>query len=80
MVSALEIDVRGAIEGVIDDCDYAVTANEWVRYGIRCNCFAPGLIASPRAVEAWDRAGLDPARISEGIPLRRPGPQMNSQT
>lgn len=50
-----------------------VTANEWGRYGIRCNCVAPGLIASPRAVEAWDRAGIDPAKISEGIPLRRPG-------
>ncbi len=50
-----------------------VTANEWGRYGIRCNCVVPGLIASSRAVEAWDRAGIDPVKVSEGIPLRRPG-------
>lgn len=50
-----------------------VTAAEWGRYGIRANCVAAGMIASPRSVEAWNAAGLDPATMARTIPLMRPG-------
>jgi NAD(P)-dependent dehydrogenase (short-subunit alcohol dehydrogenase family) len=50
-----------------------VTAAEWGRYGIRCNCVAAGMIASPRAVAAWAAAGLDPNNMASRIPLKRPG-------
>ena len=50
-----------------------VTAAEWGRYGIRANCVAAGMIASPRSVEAWNAAGLDPATMARTIPLGRPG-------
>jgi 3-oxoacyl-[acyl-carrier protein] reductase len=50
-----------------------VTAAEWARHGIRVNCVAAGMIASPRAVDAWKAAGLDPSTMAANIPLRRPG-------
>jgi NAD(P)-dependent dehydrogenase (short-subunit alcohol dehydrogenase family) len=50
-----------------------VTAAEWGRYGIRANCVAAGMIASPRSVEAWNAAGLDPSTMARTIPLGRPG-------
>lgn len=50
-----------------------VTAAEWGRFGIRCNCVAAGMIASPRAAEAWKAAGLDPMEMASQIPLKRPG-------
>jgi citronellol/citronellal dehydrogenase len=50
-----------------------VTAAEWGRHGIRVNCVAVGLVASPRAVEAWRVAGIDPAASAAGIPPGRPG-------
>ncbi len=50
-----------------------VTAAEWGRYGIRANCVAAGAISSPRAVAAWDVAGLGPETMGAGIPLRRTG-------
>ncbi len=50
-----------------------VTAAEWGRHGIRANCVAAGMIASPRSVEAWTAAGLDPATMAQEIPLKRPG-------
>jgi citronellol/citronellal dehydrogenase len=31
------------------------------------------MIASPRSVEAWNAAGLDPATMARTIPLGRPG-------
>jgi len=49
-----------------------VTAAEWGRHGIRANCVAAGMIASPRAEAAWKVAGLDTSRMS-GIPLGRAG-------
>jgi citronellol/citronellal dehydrogenase len=49
-----------------------VTAAEWGRYGIRANCVAAGMIASPRAVDAWKVAGLDTSQVT-GIPLGRTG-------
>jgi 3-oxoacyl-[acyl-carrier protein] reductase len=50
-----------------------VTAAEWGRYRIRVNCVAAGMIASPRAAAAWDKAGLKPLEMARGIPLMRPG-------
>lgn len=50
-----------------------VTAAEWGRYGIRANCVAVGLVASERAVEAWEVARLDQRAMVQGIPLGRAG-------
>jgi citronellol/citronellal dehydrogenase len=50
----------------------SVTAAEWGRYGIRANCVAAGMIASPRAEAAWRQAKLDTKNINS-IPLRRVG-------
>ena len=51
----------------------SVTAAEWGRYGIRSNCVAVGLVASERAVAAWDVAGIDPDAMAAGNPLGRAG-------
>jgi citronellol/citronellal dehydrogenase len=51
----------------------AVTAAEWGRHGIRVNCVAVGLVASERAVDAWQVANLDVTAATAGVPLRRPG-------
>lgn len=50
-----------------------VTAAEWGRHGIRCNCVAAGMIASPRAEAAWAAAGLDTEGVGTTIPLGRTG-------
>ena len=50
-----------------------VTAAEWGRYGIRANCVAAGMIASPRAAAAWQAAGLNADAMGAGIPLGRAG-------
>ncbi|MEZ5742319.1 MAG: SDR family NAD(P)-dependent oxidoreductase [Sphingomonadaceae bacterium] len=50
-----------------------VTATEWGRYGVRCNCVAAGAIASERVLDAWQVAGLDPEEMGRTIPLRRTG-------
>lgn len=50
-----------------------VTAAEWGKYGIRANCVAAGAIASPRVLEAWKVAGLEPDDMGRTIPLRRTG-------
>lgn len=50
-----------------------VSAAEWGRHGIRVNCVAAGMIASPRAAAAWDAAGLSGDDMARNIPLRRPG-------
>ena len=50
-----------------------VTAAEWGPHGVRANCIAVGLIASENAKRNWAEAGVDPARSSGNIPLRRPG-------
>ena len=50
-----------------------VTAAEWGRYGIRANCVAVGLVASERAVDAWEVAHLDQSAMVSGIPLGRVG-------
>jgi NAD(P)-dependent dehydrogenase (short-subunit alcohol dehydrogenase family) len=50
-----------------------VTAAEWGRHGIRVNCVAAGAIASPRVLEAWRVAGIDPETMGAAIPLGRTG-------
>ena len=50
-----------------------VTAAEWGRYGIRCNCVAPGMIASELAREAWKKANIEMDSATIHVPLRRPG-------
>lgn len=80
----VNISSNAGISGVKGGAHYAsakaalqmfttVTAAEWGRHGIRCNCVAAGMIASPRAVEAWKVAGLDPSSMASAIPLMRPG-------
>ena len=49
-----------------------VTAAEWGRYGIRANCVAAGMIASPRAAAAWKAAKIDTQNLAS-ISLRRVG-------
>ena len=50
-----------------------VTAAEWGRYGVRCNCVAAGAIASERVSEAWKVAGLDENEMGKAMPLGRLG-------
>jgi NAD(P)-dependent dehydrogenase (short-subunit alcohol dehydrogenase family) len=50
-----------------------VTAAEWGFYGIRANCIAVGLVASERALEAWERAGIPHDSLATRFPLRRVG-------
>lgn len=50
-----------------------VTAAEWGKHGVRANCVAAGAIASPRVLDAWTVAGLDPETMGTAIPLRRTG-------
>jgi len=51
----------------------SVTAAEWGAHGVRCNCVAVGLVASERAVAAWEVAGIDPEEAVAANPMRRPG-------
>ena len=50
-----------------------VTAAEWGRYGIRCNCVAVGLVASERAEAAWEVAHIDQELVAAQAPLGRAG-------
>ncbi|MCW1428668.1 SDR family NAD(P)-dependent oxidoreductase [Novosphingobium sp. JCM 18896] len=50
-----------------------VTAAEWGKHGVRVNCVAAGAIASPRVLDAWQVAGLEPDEMGKAIPLRRTG-------
>ena len=50
-----------------------VTAAEWGPQGIRCNCVAVGLVASERAVAAWEVAGLDQEEMAARNPMHRVG-------
>ena len=51
----------------------SVTAAEWGPRGVRANCVAVGLVASERAVAAWDVAGIDPDSVAAVTPVQRPG-------
>jgi NAD(P)-dependent dehydrogenase (short-subunit alcohol dehydrogenase family) len=50
-----------------------VTAAEWGPRGVRCNCVAVGLVASERAVAAWEVAGLDAEEMAAANPMGRVG-------
>ena len=50
-----------------------VTAAELGAFGIRANCIAVGLVASERALEAWERAGIQHESLAGSFPLRRVG-------
>jgi len=51
----------------------SVTAAEWGPRGVRANCVAVGLVASERAVMAWEVAGIDPEAVASVTPVQRPG-------
>jgi 3-oxoacyl-[acyl-carrier protein] reductase len=51
----------------------SVTAAEWGPRGIRANCVAVGLVASERAVAAWEVAKLDATAIAASTPVGRAG-------
>ena len=51
----------------------SVTAAEWGPRGVRANCVAVGLVASERAVAAWEVAGIDPDAVAAVTPVGRPG-------
>jgi len=50
-----------------------ITAAEWGRFGIRANCLAVGLIASERALAAWESQDIQQDRMAKSIGLRRVG-------
>jgi len=50
-----------------------VTAAEWGSHGIRANCVAVGLVASERAVAAWEVAKIEAQQLVASIPLGRVG-------
>jgi NAD(P)-dependent dehydrogenase (short-subunit alcohol dehydrogenase family) len=51
-------------------------ANEWSKYGIRANCVAPDIIATPRVVAGFENQGItdiDAVAARDGVPLARWG-------
>lgn len=51
-------------------------ANEWAPYGIRINCVAPDIIATPRVVAGFQDRGIsdmDAVAAGDGVPLARWG-------
>jgi NAD(P)-dependent dehydrogenase (short-subunit alcohol dehydrogenase family) len=80
----VNVSSAGGTTGVIGGAHYAsakaalqmftmVTAAEWGRRGIRCNCVSVGLVASERAVANWEVAGLDHEEMATHNTLRRVG-------
>ncbi|MFT4025439.1 MAG: SDR family NAD(P)-dependent oxidoreductase [Novosphingobium sp.] len=51
-----------------------VSAAEWGHYGVRVNCVAPGMTATEKAREGWDKSGFDaPGVARHSFALRRYG-------
>jgi citronellol/citronellal dehydrogenase len=82
--SVVNISSAAGVDGVKGGAHYAsskaalqmftrVTAAEWGRHGVRANCIAAGAIASERAVEAWQVAGLEQSVLGAGTALGRLG-------
>jgi citronellol/citronellal dehydrogenase len=80
----VNISSRAGAHGVKGGAHYAsakaalemftrVSACEWGRYNVRINCIEAGMIASPRAVAAWEAAKLDLDSAATVIPLGRTG-------
>ena len=82
--SIVNVSSAAGINGVKGGAHYAsakaalqmltrVTAAEWGRFGVRANCVAVGLVASERAVAAWEVAMLDATAMASSSPAGRPG-------
>jgi NAD(P)-dependent dehydrogenase (short-subunit alcohol dehydrogenase family) len=51
-----------------------VSAAEWGHYGVRVNCVAPGMTATEKAREGWEKSGFDAAAVAKhAFALRRYG-------
>lgn len=50
-----------------------VMSAEWGPLGIRVNCVAPGMIATEKARENWEKRNFNAMAACQGFPLRRYG-------
>lgn len=69
---ALGFSAYGAAKAALQQLT-RICAGEWGRYGIRANCLAVGLIASERALAAWEAQDIRPEQQARTIALRRVG-------